>query len=108
MHRGGATRPQTDLKVYDYLWVGEGGRSGDRLREVVKDHPPYAVPCLDMSRATVENEEELYLHSIPYLQFPLLLSVQDTASSGPVVTKVRPRAAAWATAASEKPPATKV
>jgi len=74
VHRGGATRPQTDLKVYDYLWVGEGGRSGDRLREAVKDHPPYVVPCLDMSRATVENEEELYLHSIPYLQFPLLLA----------------------------------
>ena len=27
VHRGGATRPQTDLKVYDYLWVGEGGRT---------------------------------------------------------------------------------
>ncbi|MCR4415782.1 MAG: hypothetical protein NUV77_25490 [Thermoguttaceae bacterium] len=74
VHRGGATRPQTDLKVYDYLWVGEGGRSGDRLREAVKDHPPYVVPCLDMSRATVESEDELYLHAIPYLQFPLLLA----------------------------------
>ncbi len=74
VHRGGATRPQTDLKVYDYLWVGEGGRSGDRLRQSVKDHPPYVVPCLDMSRATVESEDELYLHAIPYLQFPLLLA----------------------------------
>jgi hypothetical protein len=27
-----------------------------------------------MSRATIENEDELYLHSIPYLQFPLLLA----------------------------------
>ncbi len=74
VHRGGATRPQTDLTVYDYLWVGEGGRSGDRLREAVKTHPPYIVPCLDMSRATVENEDELYLHAVPYLQFPLLLA----------------------------------
>lgn len=73
VHRSGAHCPQTDLKVYDYLWVGEGGRNGDKLREVVKNHPPYVVPCLDMSRATVENEDELYLHAIPYMQFPLLL-----------------------------------
>lgn len=74
VHRGGASRPQTDLPVYDYLWVGEGGRSGDRLREAVKAFPPYVAPCLDMSRATVDNEDELYLHALPYLQFPLLLA----------------------------------
>jgi hypothetical protein len=74
VHCSATNRPETDLKVYDYLWVGEGGRSGDRLREAVRDHPPYVVPCLDMSRATIENEDELYLHAIPYLQFPLLLA----------------------------------
>jgi hypothetical protein len=74
VHRGGASRPQTDLKIYDYLWVGEGGRNGDKLREAVKNYPPYVAPCLDMSRATVENEDELYLHAIPYLQFPVLLA----------------------------------
>ena len=74
LHRGGPRCPNTDLKVYDYLWVGEGGRQGDKLREAVKDHPPYVVPCLDMSRATIENEDELYLHALPYLQFPVLLA----------------------------------
>jgi len=74
VHYGGATRPGTDLKVYDYLWVGEGIRHGDELREATKNHPPYVVPCLDMSRAKIENEDELYLHSIPYLQFPYLLA----------------------------------
>ena len=74
VHIGGASRPQTDLKVYDYLWVGEGGRSGDKLREAVKNHPPYVVPCLDMSRAQIDSEDELYLHAIPYMQFPLLLA----------------------------------
>lgn len=74
VHCSAANRPQTDLKVYDYLWVGEGGRSGDKLREAVKNHPPYVVPCLDMSRAKVEAEDELYLHAIPYLQFPVLLA----------------------------------
>jgi hypothetical protein len=74
VHRGGVRCPNTELKVYDYLWVGEGAREGDRLREAVKDHPPYVVPCLDMSRATIANEDELYLHSIPYMQFPVLLA----------------------------------
>jgi len=74
VHRGGTRCPETDLKVYDYLWVGEGVREGDRFREAVKDHPPYVVPCLDMSRATIANEDELYLHAIPYMQFPLLLA----------------------------------
>ena len=74
VHRGGSRCPNTGQKVYDYLWVGEGGRQGDRLREAVKDHPPYVVPCLDMSRARIANEDELYLHAIPYMQFPVLLA----------------------------------
>jgi hypothetical protein len=74
IHRCGALRPETDLKVYDYLWVGEGVEAGERLRETVKDYPPYVVPCLDMSRAKPQSEDELYLHSLPYMQFPLLLA----------------------------------
>jgi hypothetical protein len=74
VHRGGTRCPNTDLKVYDYLWVGEGVRQGDKFRQEVKDHPPYLVPCLDMSRATIDNEDELYLHAIPYMQFPVLLA----------------------------------
>jgi len=74
IHRGGPRSPNTDIKIYDYLWVGEGGRDGAALREVAKHHRPYVTPCLDMSRAKVEREDDLYLDSIPYLQFPLLLA----------------------------------
>jgi hypothetical protein len=74
IHHSGTNRPDTDLKVYDYLWVGESIQKGDGLREAVKNYPPYIVPCLDMSRATIENEDELYLQAIPYMQFPLLLA----------------------------------
>ena len=74
IHRGGARAPQTQVKVYDYLWVGEGGRNGDVLRKAVKNHAPYVVPCLDMSRAKVASEGELYLQAVPYMQFPLLLA----------------------------------
>jgi hypothetical protein len=74
IHRGGAQAPHSRVRVYDYLWVGEGGRNGDVLRKAVRNHEPYVVPCLDMSRAQVASEDELYLHAIPYMQFPLLLA----------------------------------
>jgi hypothetical protein len=74
VHRGGATAPLTNLKVYDYLWVGEAVDNGDKLRQAVKNHTPYVIPCLDMSRAKIENEDQLYLDAIPYMQFPLLLA----------------------------------
>jgi hypothetical protein len=74
VHIGGADRPKTAEKVYDYLWVGEEVESVDGLREAVKKHPLYVVPCLDMSKAVVDSEDELYLNSVPYLEFPLLLA----------------------------------
>ncbi len=74
IHRGGANAPMTDVKVYDYLWVGEGGKDSDKLRQATRNHPPYVIPCLDMSRAKIDREDDLYLQSIPYLQFPLLLA----------------------------------
>lgn len=74
LHIGGADKPRTDMKVYDYLWVGEGGHNGDKLREITRNHPPYVAPCLDMSRSKVDSEDELYLHAIPYMQFPVLLA----------------------------------
>jgi hypothetical protein len=74
IHMGGTDRPKTDSKIYDYLWVGEEVESEETLRQAVKNYPPYVVPCLDMSQARIEKEDELYLNSIPYLQFPLLLA----------------------------------
>ena len=72
IHHSGANRPQTDAKIYDYLWVGEYVDSSDGLREAVKNFPPYLVPCLDMTRAKIDKEDDLYLQTIPYMQFPLL------------------------------------
>ena len=73
MHYVGSKIPQM-RQLWDYLWVGEGANNADKTREECKNHPPYVVPCLDLSTATVQNEDELYLHSIPYMQFPLLLA----------------------------------
>jgi hypothetical protein len=73
LHADYANQPQTGgLKVYDYLWVGENVGNADGLREAVKNHPPYVVPCIDMSFAKVESDDEPFLHAIPYMQFPLL------------------------------------
>lgn len=58
-------------KLYDYLWVGEGVQSLDKLRLESKDLPPYVVPCPDMSRAEVIDEHELYRQTVPLMQFPL-------------------------------------
>jgi hypothetical protein len=73
VHADYANQPQTGgAKVYDYLWVGENVGNADGLREAVKNHPPYVVPCIDMSFAKVESDDEPFLHAIPYMQFPLL------------------------------------
>ena len=58
-------------QVYDYVWVGEGVASLDKLRQETQSLPPYVVPCPDMSRAEVIDEHELYRQTIPYMQFPL-------------------------------------
>lgn len=74
LHVNGAEQPQSGgLKVYDYLWVGEGVTQVDPLREAVKDYPPYVVPCIDMGFASVDSEDEPFLHSIPYMQFPVMM-----------------------------------
>jgi hypothetical protein len=74
LHVNAAEQPESSgLRVYDYLWVGEGVAEADPLRETVKDYPPYVVPCLDMSFTAIESENEPYLHAIPYMQFPVLM-----------------------------------
>lgn len=73
LHADFANQPETGgLKVYDYLWVGELVDNADRLRESVKNHPPYLVPCIHHSHAKIEDQDEPFLHSIPYMQFPIL------------------------------------
>ncbi len=84
-HYGATDRPQTDMKVYDYIWVGETVDSIDSLREAVKNHPPYVVPCLDFSRTEIPKEEEMYLQAIPYMQFPLLLGGRPVTGERAVI-----------------------
>ncbi len=74
LHVNAAEAPQAGaLKTFDYLWVGEGVAQAEVLRETVKNHAPYVVPCLDMGFTSIETEDEPYLHSIPYMQFPVTM-----------------------------------
>jgi len=73
LHVNGAEQPlSAGLRVYDYLWVGEGVGSADGLREATKNYPPYVVPCIDMTFAKVDSDDEPFLQAIPYMQFPVL------------------------------------
>jgi hypothetical protein len=72
LHVDGALKPQTaGMKVYDYLWVGEGVGNADGLRLATRNHPPYVVPCIDMTFAKVETADEPFVQAIPYMQFPV-------------------------------------
>lgn len=73
MHADRANEPLTrGLRVYDYLWVGENVENADGLRTATKNHTPYVVPCIQGTSAKLEGTSEHFLHSIPYMQFPLL------------------------------------
>jgi hypothetical protein len=73
MHSDRNNRPMTKTQLYDYLWVGENVTQSDRVRIETRNHPPYVIPCYDLSYSKLDNEDEMYLQSIPYMQFPLLL-----------------------------------
>lgn len=74
MHADFNDIPQTRALLYDYLWVGEGIGKLDKTRLETKNHPPYVIPCFDFRNGTVTNDDEQYLHTVPYMQFPLLLA----------------------------------
>ena len=71
IHYGSTDAPLSSRKLYDYLWVGESIGELDTLRQKTRYLEPYVVPCPDMSRAKIEKEDDFYLHTIPYMQFPL-------------------------------------
>ncbi|MDQ2839776.1 MAG: alpha-amylase family protein [Acidobacteriota bacterium] len=74
MHADQNNRPMFNAQLYDYLWVGEGVGSLDKTRQDTKYYPPYVVPCFDFRNGKVDKQDEMYLETIPYMQFPLLLA----------------------------------
>ncbi|OGV63789.1 MAG: hypothetical protein A3K19_04985 [Lentisphaerae bacterium RIFOXYB12_FULL_65_16] len=70
-HYGGLRKPLGDRKMYDYIWVGEYIASTDTMRLQTRYYEPYVVPCIDLSHATLRDDDEPYRLAVPYLQFPL-------------------------------------
>ena len=71
LHKEGADTVHTPAKVYDYLWIGEAVRDVEWLRETTKSYTPYLVPQR-LIRLKPGEEQETFLNSIPYLQFPVM------------------------------------
>lgn len=71
IHYGMNTRPKSDDKIYDYLWVGEGVSDGESMLDTA-DFPPYVVPCPDFRYLKNDSDRmKVYARSIPFMQFPL-------------------------------------
>lgn len=71
LHVEGINTVYTDLKIYDYLWVGEACNDIDFVRESIKNYTPYVSPQR-LRYLNPEKENESFINSIPYLQFPIL------------------------------------
>ena len=74
IHLHDSQHPSTAEQLWDYLWVGEGLSNADRLREETKRHDPYLVPIFDWRDGKLESDEEMFLHTVPFMQFPGLLA----------------------------------
>ena len=72
VHRGhNETVPSRD-RVYDYLWIGESVRNTQP--GTGKNYFDYVVPCCDHKQQQSGTEEQRFASTIPFLQFPLLIS----------------------------------
>jgi hypothetical protein len=71
LHKEGADTVHTPARVYDYLWIGEAVRDVEWLRQKTKTYQPYLVPqrLVNLKQG---QEQETFLHSIPYMRFPVL------------------------------------
>jgi hypothetical protein len=78
------------LKIIPYISTGYFERNDpDQQREALKDHPPYLVPCIDVARTSIAHEDDLYLHSIPYLQFPVLMAGRPVTGERAVIPGIQ-------------------
>ncbi len=70
IHEGTCLCPKTTQKCYDYLWIGEGVRSLDKMKKIA-EFEPYVVPCPDFRFMSREDENSFYTGCIGLMQFPL-------------------------------------
>lgn len=76
LHVQACDHVRTDLKVYDYLWVGEFVEDSDFERRMTKGLAPYITSHPNQFREG-ESVDDNYLHTVPYLQFPVMMGQPD-------------------------------
>jgi hypothetical protein len=69
LHKEGVDTVHSDIKVYDYLWVGEASGDVNFVRESTKNYIPYVSP---QRLINTSSETESFINAIPYLQFPII------------------------------------
>lgn len=70
IHEGTCLCPRTSERCYDYIWVGEGVRSLDKMKAIA-ELEPYVVPCPDFRFISRDVENAFYTSNIALMQFPL-------------------------------------
>jgi len=73
MHFGYDAQVAAREQIYDYVMVGETVVNLDCLRETIKNWNPYVLTLNDVRVAQAPREDDLYINTIPYMQFPLRL-----------------------------------
>jgi len=71
LHKEGIDTVYSDMKIYDYLWVGEATSDIDFVRESTKNYLPYVSPQR-LITTSPEKENEAFLNSVPFMQFPII------------------------------------
>ncbi|MBE7051712.1 MAG: hypothetical protein E7395_03990 [Ruminococcaceae bacterium] len=70
IHNGFCWSPNTEDKVYDYLWVGETLSEPEAL-EKSRNFEPYVIACPDFRFVKNGQDNKFFASTIPYLQFLL-------------------------------------
>ncbi|MBR7160713.1 MAG: hypothetical protein IKD20_06740 [Clostridia bacterium] len=84
LHIGTYLDYPSDLKLYDYLYVGEGV---NKLKDIVphcRNMRPYLVPAFDRRTCEVDDPDTVYAACIPFVQFPLLYHGRPFRDNSPV------------------------
>lgn len=72
LHITGYGVPKADVKVYDYLWVGEGVRDVKEIIRRCSDADEYLIPGFDRRTSKFADMDLPYSCTLPFVQFPVL------------------------------------
>lgn len=84
LHITGYGIPKADVKVYDYLWVGEGVRDVKEIIHRCSDADGYLIPGFDRRTSNIEDMDLPYSCTLPFVQFPILYHGRPITQYGKV------------------------